>query len=95
MLKLIVCLISAMAVAVVVLQMRQQRLELNYQANQLHNQIESQQAQLWNQQLQIAVYTAPNAIAHTVGAAEDMVSVGPPEVQDVQWLGAADNPDAE
>ena len=49
------------------LQLRQQRLELNHQANRLHNQIEAQQAKLWNQQLQIAVYTAPNAISQTVG----------------------------
>jgi hypothetical protein len=49
------------------LHLRQQRLELNHQANLLHNQIEAQQARLWNQQLQIAVYTAPNAISKTVG----------------------------
>lgn len=66
MVKMLVCLISAMALAVMTLQLRQQRLELNYKISQLHRQIEAQQAKLWNQQLQIAVYTAPNAIQQTV-----------------------------
>ena len=67
MLKLILCLVAALLLAVLMLQLRQQRLELNHQANLLHNQIEAQQAKLWSQQLQIAVYTAPNAISKTVG----------------------------
>jgi len=67
MLKLLICLFSALAISVALLQLRQQRLELNYQANRLHNQIEEHQAKLWDQQLQIAVYTAPNAISRTVG----------------------------
>jgi cell division protein FtsL len=66
MVKLLICLISATALAVMTLQLRQQRLELNYKVSQLHRQVESHQAKLWNQQLQIAVYTAPNAIVHTV-----------------------------
>ena len=67
MVKLLICLLAAFALGVMTLQLRQQRLELNYKINQLHRQIESGQAKLWNQQLQIAVYTAPNAIAKTVG----------------------------
>jgi cell division protein FtsL len=55
-----------MGLAVMTLQLRQQRLELNYKVSQLHRQVEAHQARLWNQQLQVAVYTAPNAIAHTV-----------------------------
>ena len=57
---------SPTTASVMTLQLRQQRLELNYKISQLHRQIESHQAKLWNQQLQIAVYTAPNAIAETV-----------------------------
>ncbi|MEA2707444.1 MAG: hypothetical protein QOF78_45 [Phycisphaerales bacterium] len=68
MLKLILCLFSSVLLGVLMLQLRQQRLELNHQSNKLHNQIEAHQAKLWNQQLQIAVYTAPNAISQTVGA---------------------------
>ena len=67
MLKLLLCLVCTVLIAVLMLHLRQQRLELNHQANLLHNQIEAQQARLWNQQLQIAVYTAPNAISKTVG----------------------------
>ena len=70
MLKLVLCLFSAILLAVVMLQLRQQRLELNHQSNKLHNQIEAQQARLWSQQLRIAEYTAPNAISQTVGAHE-------------------------
>ena len=66
MLKLLLCLASAMVVAVLILQLRQQHIELDHQANQLHDQIEAQQGKLWNQQLQIAIMTAPNAIAQTV-----------------------------
>ena len=66
MVKMLVCLVCAMGLAVMTLQLRQQRLELNYKISQLHRQIESHQAKLWNQQLQIAVYTAPNAIQQTV-----------------------------
>ena len=67
MLKLLLCLTSSVLLAVLMLHLRQQRLELNHEANTLHNQIEAQQAHLWSQQLQIAVYTAPNAISKTVG----------------------------
>jgi cell division protein FtsL len=66
MVKMLICLVAALGLGVMTLQLRQQRLELNYKISQLHRQIESGQAKLWNQQLQIAVYTAPNAIQHTV-----------------------------
>jgi cell division protein FtsL len=65
--KLLICLISATLLAACVLQLRQQRLNMSYESNKLHDQIEASQAKLWNQQLQIAVYTAPNAITETVG----------------------------
>ena len=96
MLKLLLCLTTSLAIAVLVLQLRQQRLELNYQANQLHNKIEDQQAKLWNQQLQIAMYTAPNAIARTVGEnALDLVPISPlPAGKQTNWIDNMD-PDAE
>src|SRR5215217_6961618 len=87
MLKLLLCLFCAVFLAVVMLQLRQQRLELNHQANTLHNQIESQQAKLWNQQLQIAVYTAPNAISQTVGAHDlKLVPQSPTHVGPSNWM---------
>jgi len=67
MLKLLLCILSTAVVAVIVLQLRQQHVNLNYQVNRLHNQLESKQPELWQQQIQIAIYTAPNAIARTVG----------------------------
>lgn len=66
MIKLLICLITGALLAATMLQLRQQRLELNYANNKLHNQIEARQSKLWSQQLQIAVYTAPNAISKTV-----------------------------
>ena len=66
MLKLLICILGTAAIAALVLQLRQQRQELGYQNSRLHDQIRDQQARLWNQQLQIAVYTAPNAISQTV-----------------------------
>jgi cell division protein FtsL len=66
MLKLLLCVVTAAVLAALVLQLRQQRQELGYQNSRLHDQIKNQQARLWNQQLQIAVYTAPNAIRQTV-----------------------------
>lgn len=97
MIKLLICLFSALAIAVTLLQLRQQRMEMNYQANQLHNLIEDHQAKLWNQQLQIAVYTAPNAISRTVGDhALNMVPVSPlPAKSATSWINVLNNPDAE
>lgn len=66
MFKLLICTISGAVIALATLQLRQQRLELGYQTNELHEQIRDQQARLWNQQLQVAILTAPNAIRQTV-----------------------------
>jgi cell division protein FtsL len=67
MIKILLCLMAGLSIAVCLLEMRQQRLELNHQTNQLHNAIEAQQARLWSQQLQVAIYTAPNSIQKTIG----------------------------
>jgi len=66
MIKLLLCVVSGIVVAALVLQMRQQRLELNYRVNQLHDEIEAQQGKLWNQQMQIAVYTSPPVVANRI-----------------------------
>jgi glutamate racemase len=66
MLKMLLLIACATAIAVALLELRQQRLELNYQTNVLHDEIEHCQSRLWNQQLQIGIETAPSAIAHTV-----------------------------
>src|SRR6266550_8693894 len=87
MLKLLLCLFSAVLIAVLMLHLRQQRLELDHQGNLLHNQIEAQQARLWNQQLQIAVYTAPNAISKTVGDHSlKLVPQSPSRAKAVNWI---------
>ena len=96
MLKLLLCLLSTAAVAVVTLQLRQQKLVMSAQVNHLHNQIEQSQAMLWDQQVQIAVYTAPNAIAKTVGDRNlDMVPTAPVPPAKGDWIDPHANPAAE
>lgn len=102
MLKLLLTLILSTLIGVVLLQLRQQRMEINYQTNRLHRQIESAQVKLWNQQLQIAAYTAPNAVFNTVNT--DGLKMVPRIPPPTRWpahpeplpLDAAPfNPDAE
>ena len=87
MLKLLLCLLSAAVIAAVTLQLRQQKLVLSAEASHLHNQIEQSQATMWDQQVQIAVYTAPNAIAKTVGDRKlDMVPTAPIPAAKGNWM---------
>jgi cell division protein FtsL len=95
-LKLLICLSAGLVISVAVLQLRQQRLELNFQVNRLHTQIEDRQAKLWDQQLQIAVYTAPNSISRTVGEQKlEMVPQSPLPAGVASWIDVRNNPDAE
>lgn len=66
MVKLLICLFSALLIAAAMLELRQQRMNLGFEASQIHHDIQRAQVRLWNQQLQIGIYTAPNAIAQTV-----------------------------
>ena len=97
MVKLLICLFSSLALAAAMIELRQQRLDISYQSDRLHNQIEAQQAKLWNQQVQIAVYTAPNAIARTVSNhALRLIPQSPlPAAQPTHWIDPSSNPDAE
>lgn len=96
MVKLLLCILSAALLAVCILRLREQRMEWGNQAAQLHDQIRSQQARLWNQQMQIAVYTAPNAIAQTVkGHHFDMVPQSPMATHQASWIERHRDPDAE
>jgi hypothetical protein len=96
MIKLLLCLACAGVIGVVDLELRQQKLQLSCQANQLHNQIEQSKAKLWDQQVQIAVYTAPNAITKTVGDRKlDMVPNSPLPAGKGDWIDAHNDPAAE
>ncbi len=95
MIKLLLCLLSAAATAVIVLQLRSQHVELEHQNTELHDRIKNQQAKLWNQQLQIAVYTAPNAISQTVGNQHLKMVPQTPLVGQASWIAPHKNPDAE
>ena len=86
MVKLLLCLFSVLVLAVVMLQLRQQRLELSHQNNVLHTRIESQQAKLWSQQLQIGVATAPNAIKQTIGTNLKLVPRTPLPAGQTHWM---------
>jgi cell division protein FtsL len=96
MLKLLLMLIFTMLLATALLQLRQQRLELNFQTNQLHNAIRDSQSELWSQQIRIAVFTAPNAISETVG--DQKLKMGPQSpISNGRsvWLDPASDPSAE
>ena len=87
MIKLLICLFAGALIAVSLLQLRQQHLQLGYQCNDLHRQIRGRQAKLWNQQLEIAVYTAPNAITRTVASHDlDLVPEVPPAAGHQNWI---------
>ena len=90
MLKLLLCLLCGSATAVALLELRQQRLDLTFQTNKLHNQIEASQALLWNQQMSIAVATAPNALAAATRNKTLKLSAGNAPVKR-SWV---DDPDA-
>ena len=96
MLKLLLCIFFTALLGAVMLELRQQRLELNFQTNRLHKDIDQSQSKLWNQQLQIAVYTAPNAISETVGKRDlKMVPQTPLPAQKANWIDPTNDPAAE
>ena len=66
MIKLIICLVCGTVTGLYLLNLRHTQLELRHQTAELHDRINAQQSKLWNQQLQIATFTAPNAINETV-----------------------------
>ncbi len=68
MLKLLLCLGAISVVAVCLVHLRQQRLDLNHESSQLHAAIEVAQAKLWDQQIRLAAVTNPPAIGRSVGA---------------------------
>ena len=70
------CILFGFAVlGALVLQERQQSLELRYRAGQLHRQIQKTQAVLWRQQLQIAEYTSPQIMQSMGGVARTTLTV--------------------
>ncbi len=68
MVKLLLCIFSAIAIALSMHHLQHQKMVLNYRTNQAHKSLQNLQIELWNQQLQVAIYTAPNAIERTVGS---------------------------
>jgi hypothetical protein len=96
MIKLLICLLCAGVIAGITLELRQQKLELSCRANGLHHEIEESKAKLWDEQVQIAVYTAPNAIAKTVGDRKlDMVMTAPLPAGKADWIDVHNDPAAE
>jgi hypothetical protein len=88
-LKLLICILSSAVIAVCVLQLRQQNLQFGHQCNELHRKIRGRQSKLWSQQLQIAIYTAPNAITQTVANHDlKLVPQSPPR-RPAYWVNPA------
>ena len=89
MLKLLVCLIAIAAVAVCLVHLRQQRLDLNHEAGQLHAAIEARQAKLWDQQIRLAAVTNPPAIGRAVGNHHlSLIPVKPTGQAPTDWVDA-------
>ena len=96
MIKLLICTLTAAVLAGCVLQLRQQRLQVNYQMAELHEQVRDQQSRLWNQQLQIASFTAPNAITQTIDTHNlKMVPQAPLPRRKAQWIDVSQVPEGE
>jgi hypothetical protein len=91
MIKLLLCLFSCIAVGATALELRQQQLELKHQAAALQDKIEKQQARLWSQQLQIAVYTVPTSIKQTVGTDLNLVPQAKLPQKAGNWIGLEDS----
>jgi cell division protein FtsL len=93
--KLLLCLCSGTVLALAMLQLRQQRLELQHQQTELHVEIKNQQARLWNQQLRIAVCTGPAAVTQTINTHHlKMISESNSPVPR-SWTEQVETPDAE
>jgi hypothetical protein len=67
MLKLLLCIVGAFAIAAVLLHLRHEKMEINYRINQAHRRLQTLQSELWNQQLQMSFATAPAAVEKSVG----------------------------
>jgi cell division protein FtsL len=95
MIKLLLCLGSGALLAMALLQLREQRLMLDHEQTELHQQIKAQEARLWNQQLQIAEYTAPNAISQTVNTKHLKMVPESTVPGRRNWTDQTETPDAE
>ena len=75
MLRLLLCIFVGSAIGVTLLMIRQQRLELQYESNAIHDKMLQTQRQLWRQQVQIAAATAPAALENVL--ANHRLETGP------------------
>lgn len=62
MVRILLCLLVGVGIGITLLMIRQQRLELQYESNKIHDEMLDTQRQLWRQQVQIAAATAPAAL---------------------------------
>ena len=86
MLKLLLCLTAATAIAVCLVQLRQQRLDLAHDASQLHGTLEARQAKLWDQQVRLAAATAPPAIGRSADSHHlTLIPVKPTAAPATDW----------
>ena len=84
MLRLLLALLAGLAIAGTLLLMRQQRLLLQHECNEIHDEMLVMQTQLWRQQVQIAAAVAPGALKAVLADHElrgtpngDVASPGP------------------
>jgi cell division protein FtsL len=91
MLKLLLCLTAVTAMAVCLVHLRQQRLDLAHESSQLHAEIGDRQAKLWEQQVQLAAVTTPPAIGRSAGSHHlALIPVKPTGSPATDWVDARD-----
>ncbi|GIW76000.1 MAG: hypothetical protein KatS3mg104_1063 [Phycisphaerae bacterium] len=95
MLKLLICIFCACLITGTLVHLKHQRMEIHYQINQAHERLQNLQIELWNQQLQVAIYTAPNAIENTVGSHHLDLVPAQPVPSSTPFRSDAYNTDAE
>ena len=62
MIRLLLCILAALALSLTLLMLRQQRLVLENECNALHDEMLAAQTRLWRQQTQIAAAVSPAAL---------------------------------
>jgi len=71
--KLALCILFMLGGGAVMLALRHQELEINHRIVALQSRIQSRQARLWNQHVQIGIVTSPEAVRRSIS--EDMALV--------------------
>ncbi len=82
--KCLLILAGLLLTGIALLQLRQQRLELEHRTALLHRDLQKSQAQLWRQQLAIATYTSPQVVQQLRGTPPAKTSIDAASIESVR-----------